>query len=148
MNPAKYHEWIGWRRKLLGEVWTDSEAPHTHQREWRRLFLQDRPGRDENLMGKEEREILDGMMDQVIVFRGINDGYTEGISWTVDEQKAIWFAQRFDGANPTVISMTVPKSDIIAYLNHRGEMECIIPNARKHKHLWRYTSCPKDPPSQ
>ncbi len=52
-------------------------------------------------------------------------GATDGISWTLDREKAEWFATRFteDGV---VYSAKVKSNDILYYISDRGEKEVIV----------------------
>lgn len=130
--------------KLLSDVWTDSEWPHVNTKLWRQLFNSKR-GSKGYLMTRAERETLAGLPDPVLVYRGANNGFNTGIAWTLMLDKARWFACRFNQADPTILSMTVPKSEVAAYLDHRGEEEIILPNAHKLKHKWSATPCTTDP---
>ena len=48
-----------------------------------------------------------------------------GYSYTLNKEKAKWFANRF-GNNGLVETRTINKSDVFAYTNQRGENEIII----------------------
>ena len=56
-----------------------------------------------------------------------------GFSWTADQDKAKWFADRsgrFGLANPAVASTTIRREqDVLAYANRRQEQEYIILSA-------------------
>ena len=47
------------------------------------------------------------------------------LSWTLDRDKAQWFAHRF-GENGTVYEAQITKQHIYAFLNSRGESEVIV----------------------
>jgi len=60
-----------------------------------------------------------------------------GISWTVDFERAKWFAKRFPYLkNPAVYKATIEKKYVFAYCNDRQEQEFIIDSAGL---------CPKKP---
>ena len=48
------------------------------------------------------------------------------MSWTLDEEKAKWFATRFDSDMQVVYSTTIQKLDILAYFTERGENEIVV----------------------
>lgn len=62
----------------------------------------------------------------VTIYRGVgSEKYRDGISWTLDREKAEWFATRFteDGV---VYSAKVKSNDILYYISDRGEKEVIV----------------------
>jgi len=66
----------------------------------------------------------------ITVYRGIDvpgsmAGRLNGLSWTLDEATAHWFAGR-TGRPPVVISRRVRASSIIAVIEGRGESEVLI----------------------
>jgi len=66
----------------------------------------------------------------VRVYRGIDAigamaGRLNGLSWTLDESTAHWFAGR-TGRPPVVVSRLVRASSIIAVIDGRGESEVLI----------------------
>ena len=64
------------------------------------------------------------MLFRSTVYRGIGTESREnGISWTLDKEKATWFARRF--SEGYVIQGTVEKKDILAFFNDRKEKEVI-----------------------
>ena len=110
---------------LLASVWTDTENGWQNLPTWRALFWSKRPGR-ENLMDANERFILQNLPETVEIYRGCTDGLNEdGISWTLNRDKAEFFANRF-GKGGIVLSKQINKSDIIAVFNGRGEAEVIV----------------------
>lgn len=115
-----------WRE--LGNVITDSENLWQNLPLLKRMLRSKRKGR-ENIMEKEEREALSRMKDVLTVWRGCEDRNQKGISWTLDENKAKWFAQRFKRSNAKmhyVLKALVNKKDVIAYFMGRGESEVIV----------------------
>jgi len=52
-----------------------------------------------------------------------------GMSWTLDPDKARWFADRgvhLDLGYPVVLEATVLKEDVFAYYNERKERELVV----------------------
>jgi hypothetical protein len=97
-------------------------------------FQSDEPYR-EYLMDKEERKFLKGLPERVTIYRGMTSkekksGYF-GSSWTLGKEKAGFFAHIY-GRNmatrdlkKTIHKLEVNKSEILAYMNSRGEEEVI-----------------------
>jgi hypothetical protein len=86
-------------------------------------------------MGEDEDNLLRSLPEEVTIYRGCTKGLNEnGISWTLNKEKAQWFSTRLlrKGATPIVLERTVPKSDIIALFNGRNEFEVVyIPKRGK-----------------
>ena len=109
---------------LLESVWTDTENGWQNLPTWRALFWSKRPGR-ENLMDANERFTLANLPETVEIYRGCLNGINEdGMSWTLNRDKAEFFANRFSKGG-IVLSKQINKSDIIAVFNGRGEAEVI-----------------------
>ena len=73
--------------------------------------------------------------DPVRIWRGTTGLTLEqslhGIAWTVDRDVACWFAvcywpTRRDVGAPLVITAEVPRSEILAYTDARGEREMVV----------------------
>lgn len=120
------HEWWDAVRYL----WEDTENLH----EWgddvvRTLLSRPHP---EMLMTQEEREFVDQLPDAVTIYRGyVKQGRRSnliGWSWTLDKNKAIWFANRFITSSETarLASATVEKGQILGYLSGRNESEIVV----------------------
>jgi len=52
-------------------------------------------------------------------------GTADGFSWTLDEEKARWFAARSSMETPLLARGTVSRRDVFAYLSGRGEQEIV-----------------------
>ena len=92
-----------------------------------RLVLSIMKPHKHHFMDKEEREYLKKLPNQVWIYRGASD--KNGLSWTLDREKAEWFAQRnqhFMGEEMKVFEKKVHKNRIFAYLNGRKEQEIIL----------------------
>ncbi len=110
--------------KLLSEIWIDSENIHQNFKEWKSFFKNYNNLR-EFFMTEEELEVYNSFSHTLTVYRGCDNQNQRGLSYTLDKQKAEWFANRFN-KNGKVIEKTVFKSNIFAYLNRRDEEELII----------------------
>lgn len=108
-------------------VWCDSENLHEMESIWVELFL--RKKKPELIMDVQDEQELAALDDQVTIFRGFNHhGRRIGLSWTLDEEKARWFANRRTRPgelDPQIVTATIPRNSIIAYLGFRDESEVI-----------------------
>lgn len=78
------------------------------------------------LMDEEELGVLASLPDQVTVYRGVRDKkYINEMSWTLSQDKATWFAERFDKIGYQY-KCSIRKEDILCYTNNRGEQEVIV----------------------
>lgn len=81
------------------------------------------------LMEENEVAFLNGLPDTVTVYRGVtkvNHTRQKALSWTVDYQTAVWFANRFrnyetESGIHEVWTVTVPKERILASFTEDGK---------------------------
>lgn len=131
---------------LVGDVWTDSENIHQNLEDWEAIWSTSRPNR-QAAMDKEEKAALRALPDQLTVFRGAMDPLNgEGMSWTLDAAKALWFAKRFKReGKPVVITARMLKSDVLAYFMGRNESEIVVPlrvvRSQRRFHVIAVESC-------
>ncbi len=116
---------------LLGRIYETQRCPWWKKQLYDRLFRADRPGR-ENLMTPEEQDVLARLPDELKVYRGYTDddqeGYAEGIAWTLHRPTAVWFANRhYESDYPRLITGKVRKRDVWAY--HEGGDLLLPPEA-------------------
>lgn len=121
----------------LGDVWIDTENLWQWHHLVEELMLSDRPGR-ENLMDESERTFLAALPDELRVFRGHNEHNQFGWSWSLDPEKAMWFARRFASLSeePAVSMATVSKEAVIAVFMGRNESEVVL-----DPHFVEVTAC-------
>ncbi len=124
--------------KLVGEAWTDTEWPSTNP-DWRALLSSPRR-HPEAIMNRGERWLLANMGATITAYRGVR-AQTEkrairsvraGYSWTVNRERAVWFAKRFEGIHGKafVAEAHIPRDAILAYLTERKEDEILVrPNS-------------------
>lgn len=111
-------------------VWSDSENIHQNWDAWRELW-EAREGSAEAL-DEEDRAAFDALPDEVEIWRGLDasEGNPEGMSWSLDRQKAEWFANRWSASKPgheaALYRAKVAKSDILAVFMGRGESEVVV----------------------
>lgn len=80
------------------------------------------------LMDKDELLQFRMLDDVVTVYRGVtsyNAGNVKALSWTLDQDKAEWFAHRY-GEDGTVFEAQIRKAHIYALFNSRNESEVIV----------------------
>jgi hypothetical protein len=72
------------------------------------------------------------------VYRGLHTkrGTLRGLSWTLDCERAEWFANRWAKRRPYLVQAEVCKSDVRAHFLARGEAEIIVlPNRLVTHHV-------------
>lgn len=124
-KPLRGEKW--W--SILGDVWTDSENIWQNRVQWEELFKTIRHD-SRAMMTPRERKALRSFPKTVRVYRGaVADLNEDGLSWTRSRDKAEWFARRMSPENPLLITGTVPRDKITAYMDRRGEDEVIVADA-------------------
>ena len=119
---------------LVRQVWVDTEFPHHNVRRWNFILGETAPL---HFMDTDDKMAYDALSDIVTLYRGTDQDELDiyaasgraGLSWTTDESRAKWFAERFAGSTgkqPIVMRQTCPKSDIFACVGQRGEDEVIV----------------------
>ena len=123
--------------KILREVWTGAEVVLPDKQVWLRLLQWRRPGR-EHLMTGVERTALAAMPAEIKIWRGCGDrSAVRGLSWTLDRDRAVSFAERacgerirhltgLCGTTPLLVEATCYKSDVLAYITEREEAELVV----------------------
>lgn len=116
MSDVEFWEMFGW-------VWTDSENIWQHSRTIRRILQCGRAQRHK-MMSNDEQAALSALPSVVTVHRGHGLRNDNGLSWTLDRDKAAWFATRWKQRG-WVTSGQVSRSNIIARFDGRGEQEVV-----------------------
>jgi len=122
MNDVSYWEEVG-------DVWTDSENIYQNIDDWRDIWDEDRPER-QNCMNAKERVRLSKLSKTLKVYRGVcHEESIHGLSWTTDINTAKWFARRFarpkEGLFPTLVTGSVNREDVLACFLGRNENEIV-----------------------
>lgn len=112
--------------KLFRDVWTNSESLYQHVHKFPELFSLHPDYRDA-IMNLSERQAVAKFDYPLHIYRG---GWVENIwgwSWTLDRDRAVWFANRcpMDG-KPLLAEGWIPRRDVIGYLADRNEQEIIV----------------------
>lgn len=120
LRPEEWWPLVGW-------VWCDTENARQDRRKWRSIWLSRRPHRH-LAMSEEERDRLDSLPSELIIWRGASDRKAvRGFSWTLNRDVANRFGRRFvENATPYFVACgRLRKADIIAYFNCRSEEEIV-----------------------
>lgn len=117
-----------WR--LLAQIWIGHDVVYRDLATWRVLFGSSRPGR-ELLMDEAERARVAALPEVVTAYRGFSHpGGQAGIAWTLERERAEWFARRFEVGHAFVATVVVPRKRIVAVFDGRDEAEAVIPDRR------------------
>ena len=129
--------------ELLRDAWISTEFPH--QMPNAKLIRMFESADRHALMTDDEHKALDILPDAIPVYRGYSEtnvrkGMTKrrGLSWTLDKEKAIWFAKRWSHSDAKLLSATASKTDVYIYTNVRGEQELVVnpKKLKKVKEIW------------
>jgi hypothetical protein len=129
LSPREY-----WQ--LLREVWISVDVMLPNKQIWLELLQWEWPGR-EHLMTDAERADLAAMPDEIKIWRGCGDqSAVRGFSWTLDRERAVFFAdyacgprRQWLGLSSTkriLVEATCRKSDVLAYFTNRSESEIVV----------------------
>lgn len=113
--------------ECVREAWKDSENIWQWEAYWRFLLLG--TTKKGSFMTPTEQAFVAALPKRVRVYRGYKAGLNRrGMSWTLSNEKAEWFANRYKElfGEGTVAERTVSKNKIYAYTNDRKEEEIII----------------------
>ncbi len=115
---------------ILGEVLTDLEGSFINKDII--LILLRLKKNPNQMMYEDEKKQFAKLPNTIPVYRGCRHDMIEGLSWTTDNEKGLWFANRYAKLNPNVVLVSgdVPKDKVFSYFRRRGESEIIVaPNA-------------------
>lgn len=90
-----------------------------------------------DLMRADEADQLETFEFPLTVYRGGTDDFhllAQGVSWSFDFEIASFYANTWpkrwgDARQPLILSMTVERQEVVAFLNDRKESELLLPNA-------------------
>lgn len=108
---------------LFGSLWTDSENLW-QQRLYLDAVLRTRDPLSRMMMRIQDRRRLAELPETLSVCRGHQRYNKEGFSWTLDIDRAKWFATRY-GQKGSVTYGQVHKGNVVALLGNRGEDEVV-----------------------
>lgn len=115
--------------EILADAWIITEEPNLDPNLSKtKLLSLFKSANPEVLMNDEELKAFNELEDTVTIYRGVtsyNADNIKALSWTLDYDKAEWFANRF-GEEGTVYEAEIVKSHILAYFSRRNESEVIV----------------------
>lgn len=113
--------------KILREIWVCSENNWQDLDAWKLCLFQTKRTCGQILfMTEDDYQFYENLPEEFEVHRGYQPGLNkDGLSYTLDKQKAFWFANRC-GHQGKVASHTVSKNMIFAYLSGGNESEIIL----------------------
>jgi len=121
--------------EILGDVFNDTENAHQHKDEIIELF--NYGGNPLLMMNEEELVKFHELPDVLKIWRGVKSGedifeiILLGCSWTLDFEKAKWFAKRgrgslFEEPYPLIFELEIKKEEVLSYITRRNESEIIL----------------------
>lgn len=115
--------------EILSNAWIMCEAPHDNANvSVGKLVDMFRNADPQVLMDEEEYRDYQELGDMLTVYRGVtthNADHVKALSWTLNQQTAKWFANRFREEG-TVYEAKIAKEHIYALFNRRNESEVIV----------------------
>jgi len=113
---------------LLYENWVSLEIIHNNGMSKEKLLKLMKMAEKEPEMVARINKL--SSTNKVLVYRGAGNSREsshEGLSWTIDKEKAIWFANRFSmlGRKGYLYSGIIDKKDIFAFIESRRESEVV-----------------------
>lgn len=127
-NQDKYYE-------LLKEAYIQTEFPMQNKTEDEITDLFTVYENPHIMMNSDELERFKKLPKVIKIYRGVRVKKNEklnldnlGISYTLDEERAKWFAKRLqcDGDKPILLSAEIRKKDIFSLFLDRGEDEIVV----------------------
>ena len=114
--------------KLLISSWTLTEFNSNDKNVTKNEFISwFKKANKYYMMDESEIKVFNDLPENITIYRGVGDRkYKNGISWTLDKEKAIWFSKRFDFHDKHVYQGMVSKNDILAYIDQCNEQEIIV----------------------
>jgi hypothetical protein len=115
-------------QSLLLDVWSDAEYPSDWRREFEYAF---------RLLGYCTDSSSPLPQGDVEIYRGQGRYETLGLSWTLEYERALWFAKRkTSSGNRAVVSGVIAHEHVYAYVTGRGEAEVVVNPRRVRKKRW------------
>ena len=115
--------------EYLADAWVMCESPNNDpnftQKQMLGLFKKADP---QVLMDENEYKQFQALEDTLVVYRGVtsyNANRVKALSWTLEREKAEWFAHRFD-EDGAVYEAKIDKAHVYAFFSSRNESEVIV----------------------
>lgn len=124
----------GQTRRHLAWVWSNIEAPHQYGNMPLDLFRAVGFTHDIEPKNRLRKDTHGSRPSTVIpwktatIYRGQRKGDPAGISWTLDKDRGIWFANRLrrEGETGQLVTGLVRRADVLGYFTGRGEDEIVV----------------------
>lgn len=112
---------------MLEHTWVSMEFPNTDSNVSKYEWIKYWKNADNSLIySKEDIEKLSTLPDEFYVYRGLmKKAKVQALSWTLDLDKAVWFAKRFKNEGKVYRGLC-RKKDILVYLSSRNEEEIVV----------------------
>jgi hypothetical protein len=119
--------------EILGDVFNDTENANQYIDEIHDLF--NYGGNPLLMMNEKELEEYQELPNVLKVWRGVKSGENIhecrllGFSWTLDFEKAKWFADRGymeENPYPLIFGLEIKKEEVLSYITRRNESEIIL----------------------
>jgi hypothetical protein len=113
--------------RTFADIWVHSEEIWSNAEVIQRLLVARRPVRD-LVMTEKEKSHFDNLPERIPLFRGFSHGNEAGLSWTLCEERAIWFARKDADQShpPMLVRGSCAKGDVIAFFGRRSEQEILV----------------------
>lgn len=115
--------------ELLADAWVSSENPNQDVNvNIATLTKWFKRANKRLLMVEEDYEVYNNLEPEIKVYRGVAVGRNpKGLSWTMNYDKAAWFANRFNTSDKKgyIQEATIKKENVLAYFNTRDEEEIV-----------------------
>lgn len=113
---------------LLKSCYTETEFPNrdinVSVEKIKKMFEE---SNKELLMDTDELKIFNKLENELTIYRGFySNEYYDALSWTLDIDKAHFFATRFSNNTGSIYQANIKKEDIYAYFDCRSEKEIIV----------------------
>ncbi len=115
--------------EYLADYWVSTESPNSDpnfsKKQLVRMFAQ---ADKRYLMSTEEYKQYLLLPETLIIYRGVtshNSRNIKALSWTLDRDKAEWFAHRF-GEDGAVSEAEIDKDHVLAFVTMRNEAEVVV----------------------
>ena len=119
--------------KAINQVWIDSENIWQNYIEWSDILTTCEAPALQAVVSDDDKQAFADLPERVSIFRGGRVDWDDMMdsmppfSWTLDRQKAEWFANRFDHKPDNfIVEAMIDKGDIYFYTDERNEQEVVV----------------------
>lgn len=110
---------------FLSTIWTYVEFPNRDKNISKKDFVKlFKKANKKYLMDKNERKKYDNFSEEIVIYRGTTNDDYKALSWTLDENIAKFFANRWGEGQ--IYEAKIKKQDVLAYFDSRNEKEIVV----------------------